>query len=44
VRWSTNLANWFPLYTNSVPDRPFSFLDLAPSNRPRRFYQALPLP
>jgi hypothetical protein len=44
VRWSTNLANWFPLYTNSVPDRPFSFLDVAPSNRPRRFYQALPLP
>ena len=40
VEASTNLINWVPLETNSVP---FNFTDPKASSFDQRFYQALPL-
>ena len=37
---STDLANWFPLWTNSAAVTPFTFTD-AITNASPRFYQVL---
>jgi hypothetical protein len=36
---STNLTQWVPLLTNSVPGGAFDVLDGAPALLPRRFYR-----
>jgi uncharacterized delta-60 repeat protein len=40
---STNLADWRPLSTNSVPGYYLEFTDTNTASFPRRFYRALPL-
>lgn len=42
VQWSSNLASWFPLGTNLIPEGgTVLFTDAQAASQPRRFYRAL---
>ncbi len=37
---SADLLHWLPLHTNAAPNVSLDYLDLAPTNQPRRFYRS----
>ncbi len=39
VLTSTNPANWVPIYTNSSPTAPFTFVDINAAVYPAQFYR-----
>jgi len=44
LQGSPNFLHWQPLYTNSAAGAPVSYDDRSTTNRPRRYYRALPWP
>ncbi len=41
IQFSSNLTNWFPLFTNTPPTGIFEYADPAATNATKRFYRAI---